>query len=292
MKLSWFNQRSLFFWLFIFVMLFHVVLLSMKLSEWTAADIKDNLTPEADVSAPLKVKIIYHRDHPFMHAKQIVDSESSLNSAAPKKLKYLSDKNRSFDRQTVAKKIAPFESSGQGSGKINRDRITGLKLSDLNADGGIHPLQKAAQEYVAAKRGVRSGDPLKRAISSTSDHIEDVPLGDLTHLNTTEYKYYGFYHRIRQKLEQFWGSSIQTKAQEFARNGRVIDSDNFITSLQVTLDELGEIIAIKVMGTSGVKELDEAAIESFNDAGPFPNPPRGLLVDGKVVIQWGFVVKS
>jgi outer membrane biosynthesis protein TonB len=46
------------------------------------------------------------------------------------------------------------------------------------------------------------------------------------------------------------------------------------------------------MDTSGIKELDDAAIESFNDAGPFPNPPKGLVVDGKVTIEWGFVVKS
>ena len=28
--------------------------------------------------------------------------------------------------------------------------------------------------------------------SATTDHVEDVPLGELTQLNTTEFKFYGF----------------------------------------------------------------------------------------------------
>lgn len=69
-------------------------------------------------------------------------------------------------------------------------------------------------------------------------------------------------------------------------------SEDLITSLQITLNEKGQIIGVKILGTSGVKELDDAAIESFNQAGPFPNPPKDLLVNGKAVIEWGFVVKS
>jgi TonB family protein len=111
--------------------------------------------------------------------------------------------------------------------------------------------------------------------------------------NTTEFKYYGFYHRIRQKLEQYWGSTIQSKAKNLYKSGRRLPaSENLITAITVTLDDRGNILDIKIDGTSGIRELDQAAIESFNKAGPFPNPPKGLLVGGRAVIQWGFVVKS
>ena len=49
---------------------------------------------------------------------------------------------------------------------------------------------------------------------------------------------------------------------------------------------------IVLKSTSGVKELDEAAVESFNQAGPFPNPPKGMLKNGKATIDWGFVVNT
>ena len=118
-------------------------------------------------------------------------------------------------------------------------------------------------------------------------------LGDLTQLNTIEHKYFGFYQRIRQKLEHFWGRSIHQKAQELAKAGRTIaGADEFATALRITLDQKGNIINVELIGTSGVKELDEAAIESFNEAGPFPNPPQGLIVDGKIVLEWGFIVNT
>ena len=115
----------------------------------------------------------------------------------------------------------------------------------------------------------------------------------MTRLNTVEYKYYGFYHRIKQKLEQYWGNSIQKKAHALWKSGRRMPaSANRITSLEVTLDKRGKIVNVNVKGSSGVRELDEAAIESFNKAGPFPNPPKGMVKNGHARIQWGFVVKS
>lgn len=93
-------------------------------------------------------------------------------------------------------------------------------------------------------RGMKNADPLSQGLSATNDYVEEVALGDFTHLNTVEYKFYGFYHRIRQKLEQFWGRSILEKAANIFRAGRRLPaSENLITSLQVTLNESGEIAA-------------------------------------------------
>jgi TonB family protein len=236
--------------------------------------------------------------------KQIVQSEDSENTTTPEEA-YLSDKNRSFDRQTVAKNTNVFQKASKGNAQITqKNQVTkttskkkdfkNLKLSDV----GIGALPLEASDVMRAPasesiQGMKNGDNLEKGISATNDYVEEVQLGDFTHLNTVEYKYYGFFHRIRQKLEQFWGRSIQEKANTLFKSGRRLPaSDNLITSLQITLNSSGEIIRVKILGTSGVKELDDAAIESFNQAGPFPNPPKELLVNGQAVIEWGFVVKS
>jgi protein TonB len=65
-----------------------------------------------------------------------------------------------------------------------------------------------------------------------------------------------------------------------------------ITSLLVTIDAKGNITKVLLKSTSGINELDEAAIESFNKAGPFPNPPSGMLINGEATIEWGFVVRG
>ncbi len=262
--------------------------------------------------------------------RQVVANETSGKNERPVNSRFLGEKDQTFDRQTMAARNGAFKEAGLGkkSGsestlaqtepksrplpkKMAESRPKALKkalsLSDL---GGfkmaeVEKMQNQAQETLqemkkkmdeearAGALGVDKGQLGKNGLAQNSDFVEDVPLGDMTNLNTTEFKYYGFYHRIRQKLEQHWGTSIKDKAKNLYRSGRRMPaSENLITSVSVTLNDKGQIVDMQIEGTSGVRELDQAAIESFNKAGPFPNPPKGLLVGGRATIQWGFVVKS
>ena len=102
-------------------------------------------------------------------------------------------------------------------------------------------------------------------VSQMNDYIDDVPVGELTQLNTSEFKFYGFYYRIKQRLEQHWGNSLREKARKLSRR-TISSTSSKITALIVTLDSLGRIINVHLKLTSGVEELDAAAIESFNKA--------------------------
>lgn len=292
-SLNWQN-RSFYFFLAAIVLLHGSFML---------VQLKDHFEmPEYTASEVIKLKLI-QETHKSDHRQQIVQSEDSA-SQDPQDKAFLSDKNRNFDRQTVSKNIDTFKKAAKGNATINQvakvneshkkknERWKDIKLSDVGIAAG-EPLPKKMDRSPASVKGMENGDPLSQGLSASNDYVEEMTLGDFTHLNTVEFKHYGFFHRIRQKLEQFWGRSIQEKAHAVFRQGRRLPaSQDLITSLQITLNEQGQIIAVKILGTSGVKELDDAAIESFNQAGPFPNPPKDLLVNGKAVIEWGFVVKS
>lgn len=296
------SQKRNFYILLGAVFLIHAVLMITKVRD---EFIQTSFSPAVQ-SIKLKLVAEAMKDLAMSDKKQIVQSEDS-ESSENKKDAFLSDRTRSFDRQTVAKSVDSFKRAALGDAAINqknqkkeaqakqkKDTIKDLKLSDFGiASGDPVPKKVARNPASELVKGRENGDPLSQGLSATNDYVEEVALGDFTHLNTVEYKFYGFFHRIRQKLEQFWGKSIQEKATAIFRSGRRLPaSENLITSLQVTLNESGEIIAVKILGASGVKELDDAAIESFNQAGPFPNPPKELLVNGKATIDWGFVVKS
>jgi protein TonB len=266
--------------------------------------------PNAEVTyekpSAIKVKIVQDAMKELANSqkRQIVQSEDTENKEK-KDEAFLSDKDRSFERETVAKNIDIFKKTAKGnsdvtqiaqksqSAKKKAPNLKDLKLSDIGMASG-DPLPKEVRRAPASssQKGLENGDPTEQGFSATNDYVQEVQLGDFTHLNTVEYKYYGFFHRIRQKLEQFWGKSIQEKSMAIFRSGRKIASQDYVTSLQVTLNARGEIIGVKILGASGVKELDDAAVESFNEAGPFPNPPKDLLVNGKATIEWGFVVKT
>jgi protein TonB len=253
----------------------------------------------------MKLKLISDAIKNPNQKRQIVQSEDSDKTNKNDK-SFLSDRDRNFDRETIARKVDIFNKAAKGNSRENQSLsnqlkkssknnvdFKNLKLSDVGLiHGDLNPKEFMKTPAINSKQGIKNGDALSRGLSATNDYVEEVKLGDFTNLNTVEYKYYGFFHRIRQKLEQFWGKSVKEKSEMIFRSGRRIASQDYVTSLQVTLNESGEIISVRVLGASGVRELDDAAVESFNQAGPFPNPPKGLLVNGKATIEWGFVVKS
>jgi protein TonB len=50
---------------------------------------------------------------------------------------------------------------------------------------------------------------------------------------------------------------------------------------------------VQVVGESGVKDLDDAAVEAFRAAEPFPNPPKGIVdADGTIKINWDFILEA
>lgn len=279
MRRSWSQEKSFYPLILCCILILHLVSLFLEFSF-------DESKPQVLKETPLVITI----DPPASDVRrQIVDSEEADHEEV-KDEAFLSDKTRSFERQTKAQVVDSFQSGKSAGGK--KKQKENLKLSDLGHSPGEDPYRASAQEYNDKKNG-KNIDAQEEKISSTSDYLKDIPPGDLTNLNTVEYKYYGFYHRIRQKLEQFWGRSLHEKAEEMAGQGRrVPSSEDLITALRITLDERGEIIEIKILGSSGIRELDDAAIESFNEAGPFPNPPKDLIVNGKVTLEWGFVVQS
>lgn len=241
--------------------------------------------------------------------KQIVNSESGGRNEIDPGVKFLGEKNQVFDRQTIARKTDSFKQAGRGATlkeKVVKKSSPVLNFKDLgfSAPGlfaknikshfDAEKFRRKNQEESLIQPGVSHGDPSTTGAAANNDYIQDVALGDATRLNTQEFKYYGFYFRIRQRLEQYWGNTLKEKVAKMYRAGRSVASESDkITALVVHLDEKGKIIQVTVKDSSGVNELDEAAIESFNKAGPFPNPPKGMLdSNGRIKIEWGFVVKS
>ncbi len=237
--------------------------------------------------------------------RQIVTSEKSDVKLAPVPTRFLSEHNQAVDRQTVSKQIGSFKEAGkgqkQGSETIQQKtakaqtsaketKVSLAALGQVKVHKSIAP-KKAEREI--SSLGLENGRAGLAGLARNNDFVEDVPLGDMTKLNTVEFKYYGFYHRIKQRLEQHWGRTLQEKAENMVKRGRRAPaSQDRITALSITLDNQGKILDIELRSSSGVSEFDEAAIDSFNKAGPFPNPPQGMMVNGKAKIEWGFVVKS
>lgn len=261
----------------------------------------------ADKDEPIRIRLMPASKKEKQRPKQIVNSVKSKNQEKPKDAKFLGEFSQTVDRQTTASTVGSFKNAGVGvrngildaqnkakaAKKTKKKKVTKvdpkkLKFSDLTFTKP--DLHKAIN---APALGLKNASKKSKGLSQNNDFIEDIPLGDMTALNTVETKYYGFYNRIRQRLEQYWGNTLNEKVVYLFKSGRSIASDtNHLTALQIHLDSEGNIIEITLKTTSGIQELDEAAIESFSKAGPFPNPPTGMIKNGVATLEWGFVVKG
>jgi TonB family protein len=152
----------------------------------------------------------------------------------------------------------------------------------------------------AARPGASGGKPIltpsaafydKLTAAPAPDHVEGVDVGDATFLNTREWKFAGFFNRVKQTVAENWNPMGAASVRD-PTGSRYFQKDR-TTILAITLNPQGGVTAIKVARTSGLDFLDHTAIEAFERAQPFVNPPNGLAdAHGDIRFTFGFHVSS
>lgn len=211
---------------------------------------------------------------------QIVETSETKKADKAADDAFLGKQTQVVARQTKAATTAPFHEGHKGgaSGKAENQAEQKLTLGSLGVKMDYRPM----------------GNLGPGTLATTSDYLKDMQQGAQTLLNTKEYAYYSFFQRVRKQLEQYWEPGLFERLKAMADRGRHLATDQeHSTKLTVIMNKEGTITRIQVDGTSGLMDVDQAAIDAFNKAGPFPNPPHGLVeADGTVRIEWEFVLKT
>ncbi len=242
--------------------------------------------------------------------KQIVEqSEKRINDEIDKKAKYLSRYDQKVAEETKAAQNGKFQNDAKmglaqktpENKKMQEEKIvkknspkTTKKPLEASPDGNV-VLPKLADlkpefHWDKAPAGVENPGPQ----SQTDDFLKGLKTGPQTLLSSREFVYYSYYNRIKERLRLFWEPKIKEKVNRIFASGRHIASDEEkITKLIITLDSTGKLVKVQVLGASGVQDLDDAAIEAFQSAAPFPNPPKGIVEsDGTIKIRWDFILEA
>jgi TonB family protein len=123
------------------------------------------------------------------------------------------------------------------------------------------------------------------------DHVEGVDVGDATFLNTREWKYAGFFNRVKQHVAEAWNPMDAARSRD-PTGTRYFNKDR-TTILSVTLNGQGTVTDIRVARSSGLDFLDQTAVDAFEKAQPFLNPPPGLAdARGDIRFTFGFHVTT
>ncbi len=255
---------------------------------------------------------------PKVEKMQVVDQDEKPLNDEKSESKYLSAHNQVVKKQTVATQRGEFKNSRNQNKKSGDggEKFKPMTVEDFKPKFDIKKAieQKVAQEQILEKQseeeaikkfekkvaaqnqpvgGNKPGSTGAEA-SQTVDYIKDLDPGLETLLSTKEFVYYTYYARIRRQLNQHWGPKVKEKVAKLYQQGRTIASnEDKVTKLLITLDQGGKLVKAQIIGDSGVHDLDEAAVEAFRAAAPFPNPPQGIVdPDGKIKIRWDFILEA
>lgn len=230
---------------------------------------------------------------------QIVEQKDQLNDEIDEKTHLLSAFNQKVVKQTRAEQAGKFNNKVSGGQPTEGQRNGDKKTKADNAKKVLEKAELPDLEALKPKFALMPGPkgPQLDSVGTpaqTDDYLKDLKPGMQTLLSTREFVYYAYYARIKEALRQHWEPTVREKVKIIYRTGRnIASSKDRITQVMVTLNAKGELVRVDVLSASGVEALDSAAVEAFQNASPFPNPPKGMVEqDGTVKIRWDFVLEA
>lgn len=237
-----------------------------------------------------------NRVKPKPSETQIAETERADNNKPDPNAKFLSDRNQTVQNETKAAQVDKF-----------REKLgTGLKQDETEGTAKTPAVESEAEFATGEKPGTGTEKKDWKTLSlqdlgisgnglpagATDDHLDHVAAGERTLLSTREFRYFSYYHRIKELLRQHWKPSVEEKLTHLWGKGKTVNSDEFTTRVLVLLNEKGSVQKVSRVTSCGINELDEAAVEAFQKAAPFPNPPAGIVdPDGFVRIRWDFILQ-
>jgi protein TonB len=230
--------------------------------------------------------------------KQVVEQSEHRINDEKTDTRFLSRFDQTVIKQTRAKDAGAFnntpEVANAQSGALDGQKVKSkAKARDLTK-GELPKLSDLQPQYSVTPTATPENVPNPGHPSQTDDYLKDVNVGNQTLLSTKEFVFYSYYQRIKEQLRQNWEPTVREKVKIMYRKGRSIASaHDRVTQVMITLDPRGFLERVDVLGESGVKDLDDAAIEAFRKSAPFPNPPKGIVdPDGHIHIRWDFILEA
>lgn len=203
--------------------------------------------------------------------------EKEVTKQETKNSNFLSDQPQTFQKETIAQEIGNFKNKKKQMAQKSKS----LEIPKMDSSSGPNFLpiqdQKSSQE--------------EEGQSTINFQVPNLAKGEFTFLNSDFSTYASFYNRITPKIAYTWGNNIDDIALFPHMREKLRKKLRWATRFELILDKLGHFNKIIIINSSGSEELDQAAVDSLRDAGPYLNPPTGMIEkDGMVHILGEFTV--
>ena len=181
----------------------------------------------------------------------------------------------------VALRAVPHGAQRAGRKRASPEQATRSSAGVPPASGPRRPLSLSDLLPDAATLARIDAAPMADVIDAS------IPEGERTELNASGYRYASFFNRLKQSVASHWKPHEALALRD--ATGSSVGVDEHLTVVAVTLAADGALLVVRVVQSSGVRQLDEAATAAFEQAQPFLRLPAGLLdAQREAHFQFGF----
>lgn len=237
---------------------------------------------------------------------QLVDLPAPLEIEEPEEADFLAEQSRVVEKQTRSERyrmnpdvLSPAYSPED---KLELEDLVDLDFEDpsTGATPGQETFEVGTNGTMASlpskyrftnKEGLQAPVPAshseQRIAGAPNNDLLDVEVGQATLLSTKEFAYAAYMNTIRRLVSFYWQQNLDNVPGTIR-----LAKSSYLTVVKVELASDGSLYSIRVTEECGSPPLDNAVVEAFRIAGPFPPPPDGLVdADGIArLINFGFTV--
>jgi TonB family protein len=168
-------------------------------------------------------------------------------------------------------------------------------LSDPQSNRGEGPPRSTIPSAFAVTN--KEGLAAPTRASSKDQELAGAPQNDLLQeklgaavsLNTRAFIGAEYLNRIRRAVNFYWDQNLDNLSSSTRAR---LTLASYRTAVAFVLNSDGALESISVTDESGLPPLDEAVVQAFRIAGPFPNPPEQLIrKDGRIYLDMDFTVQ-
>lgn len=231
---------------------------------------------------------------------QIVEVPTPDIQKIPTDAKFLAESNNAVLQETRTDrfKVNPEVLSNQFSEESKYQTEDTVDVGATNASTGASvgqtsddsPGHGAPHSLIPSQFSVTNKEGLAAPVPASSrtqelagapqNDLLDVARGNQVALNTREFFGAEYMNRIRRQVNLYWSQNIDNLPSSVH-----LSKSRYDTVVAVVLTGDGVLESIEVTTASGVEPVDNAVVEAFKVAGPFPNPPEQLIArDGRVYL--------
>ncbi len=223
---------------------------------------------------------------------QIIEKNPKFTSLAPSlppalRLKNLKPKfpDPSHKRATEEDQYVERETHAPNLGLFNP--VVPTKLANRKSDQEEKETSSSEEGTVALKK---MGKRLFTENASDPLIYENAEVGSITALNGQSLQFYAFNSRIQGAIVNRWTQNLRFYQSRWGNNDiEKLNGRTWSTLVEIILDSNGYYKDFILYRSSGVDEIDAAAIKVFKSISYFPNPPRDMVEkDGTVRLKYNF----